>query len=245
MSYRLTDPALPVPQALLDSLDEQWTALARAGTWWTGAERVAIASQARAAAACALCDERKAALSPYSIPDAHPGDPELPASVVDAVHRIVTDPGRLSRKWVDELLESGVPAEGLVEIAGILGVLRIGDTLARACGCAPVAFPEPVAGEPSRAVAEGLAPDGAWVSMVDPQAADGMVRAVYQDVEQAAGFVFNVVRSLTSVPAAWAAFFGTFLHSYNTHGAVRSGDLARPQMELLAASTSAVNECFY
>ena len=120
-----------------------------------------------------------------------------------------------------------------------------GDTLARACGCEPAPLPEPVAGEPTRETPGGLSAAGAWVPMIDPQQAEGMVRAVYDDVERAAGFVFNVARSLTAVPGAWGAFFGTFLHSYTTHGAVRDGDLTRPQMELLAASTSAVNECFY
>src|SRR5438876_9380092 len=37
------------------------------GTWWTGAERVAIEAEARGAACCALCRERRNSLSPGSV----------------------------------------------------------------------------------------------------------------------------------------------------------------------------------
>ena len=55
----------------------------------------------------------------------------------------------------------------------------------------------------------------------------------------------NVARALTAVPSALRGFFGAFLPNYNTHGEVPAGGLSRPQVELLASSTSALNDCFY
>ena len=41
-----------------------WARLAEPGEWWTGAVRLAIAEETRAATDCALCRDRKEALSP-------------------------------------------------------------------------------------------------------------------------------------------------------------------------------------
>ncbi|MDJ0866249.1 MAG: alkylhydroperoxidase-related (seleno)protein [Myxococcota bacterium] len=245
MAYRLDGSALPIPEALTAALDGEWSRFGRAGTWWSAAERIAIVSEARAARACALCAERKTALSPYAVPGAHPANPALAPEVVDAVHRIVTDPGRLSSKWYQELLASGLEPEQVVEIAGLIGILRIGDTLAHACGSEPSPLPTPAPGEPSRERSDGLLLRGAWVPMVDPEQAQGAVRMMYDMVQQAAGFVFHVARALTAVPAELMGFFGVFLPNYSTHGDPEPGGLSRPQMELLASSTSYANDCFY
>jgi len=81
--------------------------------------------------------------------------------------------------------------------------------------------------------------------MVDPELAEGMLKMVYDQVETEAGFVFNVVRALTAVPEAVRDFFGAFIPNYQTHGPVGAGGLDRSQVELLASSTSAWNDCFY
>ena len=70
----------------------------------TGAERVAIAREVRAARRCAFCAERRAALSPTAVSGAHDAATDLRPAIVDAVHRVVTDPGRLSRCFADEVI---------------------------------------------------------------------------------------------------------------------------------------------
>ena len=77
-----------------------WRTLARPGSWWTGAERVAIAAESRNASRCGLCAARKAALTPAAVADEHAGSNELPDVAVDAIHRIVTDPGRMTKRYV-------------------------------------------------------------------------------------------------------------------------------------------------
>jgi len=230
------------------ALDQTWNQLGRAGGWWTAEERIAIASESRAARECRFCAERREALSPYAVEGAHDSKGSiLSAPMIDVIHRITTDPGRLAERWYRELTDAGMSAEELVEITSIIGVVTIGDTLARALGQPDRALPSlsPDPGEPHRQTVAGAITARAWVPMVEPDQAEGMQKLMYEQVESAAGFVFNVARSLTAVPEAVRDFFGTFLPNYSTHGAVRPGGLNRTQVELLASSTSAWNDCFY
>jgi len=245
-AYTLADGRISPDDSFLSLLSEIWTGLGHPGTWWTGAERVAMLREARAASECLLCAERKRAISPYAVGGAHAGSDDLSVETVDAVHRITTDPGRLSRRWYDELTASGVSAEQLVEMTALLAVLTIGDTLSRACGASTLSpLPPAAAGEPSRRMTEGTVVDQAWVPMVHPDNADGELAMIYGMVEQQAGFVFNVVRSLTAVPDAMRSFIGAFLPNYDTHGPCADGTLTRSQMEVLSSTTSSLNDCFY
>ncbi len=49
---------VPVRDDLVAAHRRAWERLARPGTWWSGAERVAIAADVRSAAECALCRDR-------------------------------------------------------------------------------------------------------------------------------------------------------------------------------------------
>jgi hypothetical protein len=187
---------------------------------------------------------RRSALSPGALGGAHDGGSTLPPAAVDAVHRIASDPGRLTRSWYDALLADGLSPEQLVELTGLIGILTIGDTLARACDAPLAELPAPSDGPPTRQRPDGTRIDEAWVPMIPSDRAEGAIAAMYAQVQRAAGFVFNVARALTLVPAELMGFFGVFLHSYSTHGAPPAGGLTRPQMELLAATTSSLNDCF-
>lgn len=226
-------------------LHEAWATLAGPGGWFSGIERVALAAEVRAARGCALCAERRAALSPCSVGGDHAAAQGLSAAAVEAVHRISTDPGRLSQRWYDETLASGLRPEEVVEITGIAGVVTIADTLAAALGNTLRALPEPLPGEPARALVPGTEVSGGWVPMVHPDRAEGPVKDMYAMVRGSAGFVFNVARALTAVPVALVGFFRAFSPNYNTHGDVPEGGLIRTQVELLAATTSSLNDCFY
>jgi len=245
-------PTLAPAGHTTEGFDQAWQSLATTGGWFTGAQRVAIARECRAARECPLCRERKNALSPNAVvseyTDHVSASPELPAAIVDAIHRITSDPGRLSRSWYDAALAGGLRGEEIVEITSIIGVTTIVDTMARALSNDPRALPEASGSngaEPHRTVQAGLTLDRGWVPMVDPDSAEGMTKAMYEGVLAAAGFVFNVARSLSSVPEAIRDFFSAFFPNYSTHGPPRAGGLSRVQIELLASTTSAYNECFY
>src|SRR5437763_12146072 len=166
------------------------------GTWWTGAERVAIAAEARGAAPCALCRERRKSLSPGAVQGRHDGPHVLPENVVDAVHRMRSDPARLSRSWFDAVIAGGLEVTRYVELVSVTSVMAGLDYFARALGVAPLPLPTPLAGEPSRHRPAGAKDGGAWVPIIDPPDASGPEADLYGG----GGFVPNIVRAMSLGP---------------------------------------------
>jgi hypothetical protein len=99
---------IEVRKDMAKALAEAWSQIGHCGTWWTGAERVAIAAETRRAATCAFCSARRAALSPATVSGAHDACSSLPPAAVEAIHRISTDSGRLGAGWYERLLDDGL-----------------------------------------------------------------------------------------------------------------------------------------
>ena len=112
--------ALPVREDLPATHRRAWRRLAQPGTWWTGRERVAIAAEVRRAAGCSHCQARKVALSPDALEGAHESLGVLPDAVVEVIHRVVTDPARLSRSWYEKLRADGLVDTEYVETLGVI-----------------------------------------------------------------------------------------------------------------------------
>jgi hypothetical protein len=244
----LTYATAPVPirDDLRAAHARAWSTLGRAGTWWTGAERVAMAAEVRVAAGCALCRARKAALSPYTIAGTHDGPGSLAAPVIEAVHRITTDPGRLKRQWFDELVAAGLGDAPYVELVGIVVTVLGTDSFCRAMGVPLHPLPAPEPGVPARTRPATARDEGAWIPSIPGGAARGADADLYADIP---GPVPNVIRALSLVPDALrtlkdlgaAHYLTTAEMTDLTHG--RSID--RTQMELIAGRVSALRECFY
>jgi len=215
------------------------------GTWWTGGERVAIAAEARGAARCALCRERRKSLSPGAVQGRHDGPHTLPENVVDAVHRIRSDPARLSRSWFDAVIAGGLEVTRYVELVSVTSVMAGLDYFARALGVAPLPLPTPLAGEPSRHRPAGAKDGGAWVPIIDPPDASGPEADLYGG----GGFVPNIVRAMSLVPDEVRVLRRSTDAHYVPVAQIPDPTyhraLARPQMELVAARVSALNQCFY
>ena len=131
---------LPIRESLKREMDLAWSRLASAGTWWSGAERLAIAAEARHALDCDLCRQRKKSLSPYAMNGEHDTLDELPDGVVEAIHRLVTDAGRITNNWLRSL---DIEETHYVEIIGVIAVLTGLDTLHRALGQPLHSLPDP------------------------------------------------------------------------------------------------------
>ena len=227
---------------------EVWLRLARAGTWWSGVERVAIAAETRRARSCELCVRRKESVSPSLVEGGHAATTNLSRAAVEAVHRIVTDPGRLTKAWYETLLAEGLSDAQYVELIGVvIGVLAV-DTVSFALGAEPALLPEPEAGEPTRERPPQARLDGAWLPMIARGEDTGLAAGLYGD----ARMVPNVMRALSLVPAETRAQKRLGEVQYLPYGEVanakRGNDLralSRMQMELIAARVSKFNECFY
>jgi len=237
--------AMPIREGLARELARAWRRLAEPGTWWSGAERLALAAEVRAARSCALCRQRKAALSPYGIDGVHEGPGTLPEAVVDAVHRLATDAGRLTRGWLERALGRGLAEAQYVEAVGVVALLTAMDTFDLALGRAECPLPAPIPGEPARARPAGAKRNLAWVSTVAPEdllPGDPNPYALHGSK--------NIHRALSLVPQEVINFFDLDVELYLKDHEIRDFGreyraLTHPQMELLAGRVSALNGCYY
>lgn len=236
---------VPVREDVAEAHRGAWKRMARPGTWFTGAERVAIAAESRAAWDCRLCAERKAALSPNAVGGKHDraGD-ALPDALVEVIHRVTTDPGRLSRGFVEQALAGGLTDAQYVEAVGVVVRTVSVDFFCRAMGLPPNPLPEPQPGELTRRRPEGAREDGAFVPMI-PYGKTGPDADIYPgnppNVLRALSLVPDEVRGITDLSRA---------HYLSPRDLVNPGSnggraISRPQIELIAGRVSALNECFY
>jgi hypothetical protein len=238
-SRSLPDPIRP---DLAEANRRAWQHVASPGTWFTGAERVAIADETRRARGCTLCRERKAALSPFGVDGEHDDAGLLPPPVVDAIHRVTTDASRLSESWYQSLLRDGLSADAYVEALGVTVLVISVDRFHHALGLPPEPLPAPLAGEPSRVRPDGVCEGEAWVPMLTSK------RAAEESGIRAPSVPF-VIRALSLVPAelkAWRDLSGAQYLSEDQmldFGSARA--ITRSQIELVAGRVSLLNECFY
>lgn len=205
-------------------------AVAAPGDWLTGEERVAVWREVRDAQSNPLDQARREALSPNAVAGEHGATSDLFASAVEVVHRTATDPGRLTRSWSEAQI-AALGEETYTELIGVTAIVTVLDRFDRAMGRPERSLPEPVAGEPTRVRPDDVGDVGAWVSQTT-----GPTRA-------------NVSRTLSLVPTTnlpWRQL----VDSHYSRGADFVNlrweyPLSRPQAELVAARTTALNECFY
>ena len=224
--------------------------LSEPGTWWTGAERRAIALEARAARECALCRERKVALSPFSVTGIHDGPKELAPEIIDVVHRIVTDPGRLSRSWYEGVMAEGVLDDAhYVELIAVTVAVTSLDIFARGIDLSLVPLWEASDGAPKRERPATARVEGAWVPQI-PAGAEGAGdwSALYGDADEipqigrALSLVPDEVRGLQLISAP---LYMELEHVTDPRYVTPGRVLDSMQVELIASRVSAINECFY
>jgi hypothetical protein len=223
-----------------------WGRIGQPGTWWDGGQRVAIAAETRHALACALCRRRKEALSPAAVEGTHDSLGGLPEVVVEVIHRVRTDPARLSERWFGGVIAAGLGKEQYVETVSIVAHVVAIDTMARGLGFDELALPPPEPGIPSQYRPAGAKPGGAWVPWIEP--ADLSEREV--GIYPAGRPAVNIMKAMSLVPDEVRSFFDLGSHQYQ--GPLHMRDFSREyraishaQIELLAARVSAINQCLY
>jgi hypothetical protein len=245
MQIEVAGQFLPVRSSLVSAIEAAWARLAGPGTWWSGAERMAIAAEARNALGCKLCKERRQALSASTAKGVHDSLGNLPAETVEAVHRLVTDPSRITEAWVRTMAD-GPPGEaGYVEIVSVTAIVTALDTFDRALGRTPRALPAAVDGPPSRQRPAGAKRNLAWVATLAPEdvaPGDPNPYPVHGDK--------NIHRALSLVPQAVIDFFDLDVELYLRDHEIRDfateyRAISHAQIELIAGRASAINRCFY
>lgn len=132
----------------------------------------------------------------------------------------------VSRDWIDDFVRRGLAIEEYVEITGLVGRLAAVDTYVEGVGAPQEPLPDPLPGEPSRQPN----PAARWrAAFVPTQTGDGPPYA------------------LSAVPAEAQALLDLHAALYmpveQMGGLASGGDLARPEMEFVAARTSYLNDC--
>lgn len=240
------DPTtLPVRHELAREIERGWQRLAEPGTWWTGAERLAITAEARNAPFCSLCQRRRDALSPYTVDGSHASLGTLSEPMIEIVHRLVTDAGRLTKTWLRSVQDAGVSEEQYVETIGVIAMITALDTFDLGLGLPQRALPAARPGTPSRHRPAGAKRDLAWVATVAP----GALGADDPDPYTIHGDK-NIHRALSLVPQEVLNFFDLDVELYLKDQQIRDFDhehraLSHAQIEMLAGRVSALNGCFY
>lgn len=165
----------------------------------------------------------RASRSHAPIPDAG-----LPATVIEVASMVGAEPAAITEEWVEASIAPAIGYPAYVEIIGLVAQLTAVDSFHRAMGLPLEPLPAPQAGPPTAAVADDAKLRSSWV----PTAGPG-----------------SVVYALSLVPGEMAGFEDLHGPLYipvgemGNHLFARS--LQRHQMELVAARTSALNDCFY
>lgn len=209
-----------IPPRYVESFDAIWANIARSGRWFTGEERTAIAAIARHAEPLPLGVQRPAI-----------SDLETDQDVInDTAARVASNPGALSREWFDKVtarIGLGRYAELVAIVAQVVPIDRFCDLLGRD----RQPFLPGSTEDPSGGVPADVADDGAWLPMTTPFHGANVARSLSYVPEDNMERL-RLVRALYS-----GTRFGDLIWD--------DGALSRPQVELLAARTSALNECFY
>ena len=189
--------------------------------------------ESRAAASCGECDDQSRLLS-SSVFQSHSKATELPDSIVGAIHKIQSDPGRMTKRHLENCVDNGFSVERYVEMVSVVATSVIIDTMHKALS---LPIPEVVdihEGEPLGQEKPTVVDAGAWVPIApaDPELNEiGIPRAA------------NIVRSMGAVPSAVLMFFTVFRSHYMVTDL--PVEIERSQAELAAARVSLLNQCFY
>ena len=246
MMFDYAENAYGIRDDIGDAHRVVWRQLGEPGCWWRGADRVAFVEEARNARSCPACAKRRDALSPNTDCGPHHSTTRLPELVVDIVHRVTTDPARLSKRWLSGINAAGVTSEQYVELLGVVVAAISIDAFHRALGLPLAPLPAPASGEPSGYRPPGAADSGAWVDTVQPENVGPDEADLYPG-----GLTGNVISAMSLVPdsvrmllrlgnAQYLPLLSILTPNDNGERAI-----SRCQIELLAGRVSALSDCFY
>ncbi len=235
------DGIVAVPPDVASACAREWERIGSVGEWWTGRERVHIGAQARRARDCQTCATRRSSLTVGSGTEGHGSDDALGVDVVDTVHRIVTDPGRFTQTRYNDALTNGrIDPAAYVEAVGVIFTTTLVDRLAIALGASLPPLPSAADGTPSRNVSAGAGPGGAWVPLVGPEHWTGELAQIAASIPAGAP-VANIILALSLAPSEHLGLITLMRQTYRHPEPA----LREPQIQLLASTVSAANECFY
>lgn len=166
--FEFTEAPLPIRTDLAESFRNVWQRLAAPGTWWTGAERVALADVARAAY------EGTSAAAASVLPE--------PAGAAAAL--LGKTPAAVTEEQIASWEAQGMDANHYVELIAVVAMVTAVDTFHRGMELDLEPLPSPQPGAPSRLLSQTPAiRTKAWVPMVGPPTIPTSLSAVPAELE--------------------------------------------------------------
>jgi len=217
-----------VPENLLDAFNSCWERIAEPGEWWTGKERIAILEEVR--------KDRE---------EDHPGvrssladlsdnpSPIISPLVCEIVRKVTSNAHEIDDKWAKEAIAHIGEGKYSELVSLVVNIVPI-DVFCLLLGRPVVSLPVPKNGKPSELIPDGLDDGGAFV----PWRTENWVGP-------------NVARALSFVPKDNAMRMKLVESMYAGSDKFISmiwddkEPLDRSQVEIIAARTSSINECFY
>lgn len=208
-----SQPTLAAPDAAADAaIADALANIASAGSFFTGAQRLAFAQQARFARGL------------------DPAQPGLSPLVADTVRRVAVEAMNSRSEHVAAWEAEGHHVLAFVELVAVVAQISSIDSYRVGLGAALDPLPEAIPGPPTPAVDDRAVTSNAWVPTVGIALAPTALNALPN--EKAAKDAMSAEWYLTD----------EFVHKYDIDP---GRELTRAQMELIAARTSYLNECFF
>lgn len=239
------DAPAPIRSDIVAEQERVWAHIAGPGSWFDGEARLAIAAETRLARDCPLCLARKEALSPNAVAGDHTHGGKLPEALVEVIHRVTTDPARLSMAWRDQTKADGVDDGPYVEAVGVAIQTISLDTFARGLGLPPRPLPQPRPGAATGYRPPSARMEAAYVPLITPGEETGAEANIYNGMVGA-----YIQRALTLVPDEQRSWFSLVGAQYLTSAQMRDFEqepraITHAQIEFLAGRISALNQCLY
>jgi len=214
-----------VSEEIIDSFQIVWEYLGQPGDWWTGSQRIEIAEEVRRSAPRPMWD-RPPSLA--DLPDTLNG--ELSLFEQGVVERVTVDPSSIDQATYDQIVER-IGENKYAELASIVTQIVPIDHLHDALGIEREKLPLATEGNIGMQRPIGLV-NG--IGFLPTLPADGLPHVA---VSLSLALADNARRMLLVRAMYSGKSFGDMIWTHRT--------LSRPQVELVAARTSALNECFY
>ena len=234
------DSAYPVRADLSAIHASQLDQLNAPGTWGTGAQRLAIAVEARTACYAAGILEAPA-------DGGAAADLTLPEVARRVVQLLAVSPKDVDQAFYEDALKGGLSDAEYVEIVGLVARITNLDFFARGIGVPLRPLPPSRPGEPSRKRPAAVVIEQAWVPTVpNPPAGGDTADALYGGKPKP-----YIMRALTLVPDEFRNHIELEQAQYTLPRRIMDYEyqhhegLTRPQVEVIAGRVSALNECFY
>jgi hypothetical protein len=236
-----SDANFPIPASTESLHADELLSFACAGTWGTAAQRTAIVAEARRA-------RREAGVHESIGDEALADNSELPEAAINLARFVALGGIGIDREYCKQTQANGVSEGAYVEIVGLVARLAHLDVFARGIGVPARQLADPVEDKvPSMQRPAEAKNEGFFTASIPSAPEGGKLAEEIFGSEPAA----NILRSLSLVPDEARRLNTVIAQEYFSMETIfdltfsSQKGISRPQLELVAAKVSELNQCFY